>query len=152
MHKVTAPLPATKTLALIAHDNCKPALLDWASQHQAILAEHDLCATGTTGAQLAKTLGLPVRCFLSGPLGGDQQIGAAIAEGQVHALIFFWDPFQPMPHDPDVKALLRLASVWNIPVACNSATASLLIGNPAFGAPLERAIPDLALYQQHRPQ
>ncbi|MBT1064243.1 methylglyoxal synthase [Bowmanella sp. Y26] len=121
-----------KTLALVAHDHKKPDLIGWAKQHRAILARHKLVATGTTGGLLSEALGLPVHRFKSGPLGGDQQIGALIAEGTLDALFFFWDPLNPAPHDPDVKALLRLCSVWNLPVACNEATADLMITSPLF--------------------
>lgn len=120
---------ARKRIALIAHDNKKPDLAEWARYNRDVLGAHDLVATGTTGLVLEDQLGLPVRRVLSGPLGGDQQIGAMIAEGAVDLLVFFADPLQPMPHDPDVKALLRLAMVWNIPVACNRASADYLVSS-----------------------
>lgn len=145
-----ADLPAVKTIALVAHDNRKSALIQWAIQHKALLARHTLCGTGTTGTKVADALQLPVNRFLSGPIGGDQQIGSQIAEGKIHCLIFFWDPFAPMPHDPDIKALLRLANAWNIPVACNSATADLLISSPLFTQTQAREIPDYGQYLSAR--
>jgi len=120
------------TVALVAHDHKKPELLTWANQHIDTLRQCNLVATGTTGGLVHDNTGLPVTCFKSGPLGGDQQIGALIAENKLNALFFFWDPLNAAPHDPDVKALLRLCSVWNIPVACTPATADLVITSPLF--------------------
>jgi len=133
-----------KEIALIAHDNKKADLIDWARYNRAVLAGHDLIATGTTGRLLADELGLDVTRVLSGPLGGDLQIGARIADCGVDLLIFFWDPLEPQPHDPDVKALLRIAVVWNVPVACNRASADFLISSPLLAGGYDPAQPDYA--------
>jgi methylglyoxal synthase len=130
----TPSLTSRKHIALIAHDNLKADLLDWARYNRGTLAKHELYATGTTGTLLAAELGLDVNLFLSGPLGGDQQIGAAIAEGRVDFVIFFWDPLEPHPHDVDVKALLRIAVVYNVPIACNRATADFVLSSPLLAA------------------
>ncbi len=127
-----------KKLALVAHDNKKSDLLEWARFNRRLLAQHTLYATGTTGHMLEQTLELQVHKFQSGPLGGDQQIGAKIADGQIDCLVFFWDPLEPQPHDPDVKALLRIAVVWNIPVACNRASADFLISSPLMDVAYQR--------------
>ncbi|MDR1118313.1 MAG: methylglyoxal synthase [Bifidobacteriaceae bacterium] len=121
-----------RRIALVAHDNKKHDLLKWAEFNRETLARHTLWATGTTGTMLEYELGLPVHRLLSGPVGGDQQIGAMIAEDRLDVLLFFWDPLEPQPHDPDVKALLRLAALWNTPAACNSATADMMISSPLF--------------------
>jgi methylglyoxal synthase len=117
-------------IALIAHDNRKPDMVEWARYNRDTLAEHELWATGTTGGLIADQLGLEVHRFLSGPLGGDQQVGAAIAEGRLDLVIFFWDPLEPHPHDVDVKALLRIAVVYNVPMACNRSTADFILSSP----------------------
>ena len=119
----------------IAHDNRKADLLGWARYNCETLTHHELSATGTTGSLLAREL--PVTCYRSGPLGGDQQIGAAIVEGRVDVVVFFWDPLEPHPHDPDVKALLRIAVVYNIPIACNRATADFVFASPLLGQPYD---------------
>ncbi len=128
MTKPTSPEP--KRIALVAHDDRKGDLLEWAEYNRDILADHILYATGTTGRLLGVHLDLPVTCFQSGPLGGDQQIGALIASGRLDMLVFFWDPMSPQPHDSDVKALVRVAVAWNIPVACNRTSADYLITSP----------------------
>jgi len=129
-----------KKIALIAHDNKKTDLVAWMRFNRELLAGHDLYATRTTGRLIRETLGLRVTEFHSGPLGGDQQIGAKIVAGEVDFLIFFWDPLEPHPHDPDVRALLRIAVVWNVPVACNRATADFMISSPLMGEEYERLV------------
>lgn len=133
---------ATKRIGLIAHDNKKGELVEWARRNRQLLARHDLFATGTTGRVLEESLGLPIAKMQSGPLGGDLQIGAKIVQGTVDFLVFFWDPLESQPHDPDVKALLRIAAVWNIPVACNSASADFMITSPLMDAEYERLVAD----------
>ena len=135
-----------KHIALVAHDNKKKDLLEWAQYNRDLLARHELCATGTTGTLLEPALGIRVEKLRSGPLGGDQQIGAKIAEGKIDFILFFWDPLEPQPHDPDVKALLRLAVVWNIPVACNRATADFMVSSPLMNERYERLQPDFTLH------
>lgn len=142
--------PFAKTLALVAHDNRKDDLIAWARFNRDTLAQHRLLATGTTGQLLQRELGLAVRRLKSGPLGGDQQLGALIAEGHIDVLVFFWDPLAPLPHDPDVKALLRICVVWNIPVACNRATADFLISSPLMGQAYQREIPNYDDYEERR--
>ncbi len=142
------PMRERKHVVLIAHDSRKPDLLSWVDYNKDVLKEHDLFGTGTTGAMVAARTGLPVTQFRSGPLGGDQQVGAKIAEGDLDVLIFFWDPLEPQPHDPDVKALLRLAVLYNIPTACNRATADFLVAAPLFHEPYERQVEDHAAVRQ----
>ncbi len=136
------PMGRRKRIALIAHDNCKLDLLDWATYNVGTLGNHELCATGTTGALLATELGLHVTRFLSGPLGGDQQVGAGVAEGRIDLVLFFWDPLEPQPHDVDVKALLRIAVVYNVPVACNRATADFVLSSPLMDVEYPRMVFD----------
>ena len=133
-------MESRKRIVLIAHDNRKEDLLAWAEFNRGTLAEHELFATGTTGAIVAGALDLPVERFLSGPLGGDQQVGAGIAEGRLDLVIFFWDPLLSQPHDVDVKALLRIAVVHNVPIACNRATADFLLSSPLMSGPYERIL------------
>ena len=124
---VEARIGKVKTIALIAHDHKKHELIDWCKQHKEQLARHFLCGTGTTAKLVAEATDLTVKRYLSGPLGGDQQIGAKVAEGKIDMVIFFWDPLESQPHDPDVKALLRIANVYDIPIATNRATADYVI-------------------------
>lgn len=143
----TVTMAEQKTMAIVAHDNKKRDLLAWAKFNFEALAGHNLIATGTTGRLLHMELGLPLTRLQSGPLGGDQQIGAKISEGEIDVLIFFWDPLEPHPHDPDVKALLRIAGVWNIPIACNLASADFLISSFLMPQEYQRLVPD---YDGHR--
>lgn len=145
-HK-TVPMAGQKTIAVVAHDNKKQDLLAWAKFNRDALAGHNLIATGTTGKLLQTELGVPVTRLQSGPLGGDQQIGAKISEGEIDVLIFFWDPLEPHPHDPDVKALLRIAVVWNIPIACNRASADFLISSSLMPQEYQRLVPDYEGYR-----
>lgn len=135
-----------KNIALVAHDHKKPDLVAWAKYNQALLVQHDLFATGTTGRILEQELGVSITKLQSGPLGGDQQVGAKITEGEIDFLIFFWDPLDQQPHDPDVKALLRIAMVWNIPVACNRASADFMISSPLMTSTYQRFKPNYDEY------
>lgn len=138
-----------KNIVLVAHDSKKAEMLEWASTHIETLKKFKIFATGTTGTILEQELQIPIEKLMSGPLGGDQQIGAKISEGIIDILIFFWDPLSPQPHDSDVKALLRIANVWNIPIACNEASADLLITSPLLtDVQYSRRIPDFSDYQQ----
>ncbi len=148
MHILTSGVPTAKTIGLVAHDHRKHDLIAWARYNLETLAQHRLLATATTGVLLERELGLDVRRLKSGPLGGDLQLGALIAEGDIDLLVFFWDPLAPLPHDPDVKALLRISVVWNLPVACNRATADYLISSPLLAAPYRRELPDYGDWEE----
>lgn len=139
-----------KRIALVAHDNKKKDLIAWAVSKKVMLARHELIATGTTGKLLEEELDRPVKKVLSGPLGGDQQIGAMIAEGEVDVLIFFWDPMEAQPHDSDVKALLRLGVAWNILLACDQATADFIMSSPLMLEEYDTVIPDYSIYLNRR--
>ncbi|HEY3405284.1 MAG TPA: methylglyoxal synthase [Ohtaekwangia sp.] len=138
-----------KSIALVAHDNKKRELVEWAKLYCDAMLLFDVYATGTTGKLLEAELNIPVNKLMSGPLGGDQQIGALIAEGKVDILVFFWDPLEPLPHDPDIKALLRLAAVWNIPVACNRASADMIFTSPQL-FDYQRKLPDFTAYRNRK--
>ena len=143
-------LPFRKRIALVAHDNKKRDIIEWALFNKIFLAKHELLATGTTGKLLEEQLDRPILKLLSGPLGGDMQIGSLIAEGKVDVLIFFWDPMEAQPHDPDIKALLRLAVVWNIPFACDRATADFLMTSPLMQDDYERTLTDYSVYLKRK--
>ena len=140
MAPTAVPMNERKRIALIAHDNRKRDLLEWARYNRGTLSRHELYATGTTGTRVGAELDLPVTLFLSGPLGGDQQVGAGVAEGRIDFVIFFWDPLEPQPHDVDVKALLRVAVVHNVPIACNRSTADFLLSSPLMHREYERLL------------
>jgi len=146
MQSSVRKMSRSKRIALVAHDNKKNELIEWAIYNKAALAQHHLFGTGTTGTLVEQALGQPVSKFLSGPLGGDQQIGARIAEGKIDMLIFFWDPMEAQPHDPDIKALLRLAVTWNIPFACDRATADFLFTSPLMLEDYAITPPDYSVY------
>lgn len=141
-------MSSSKRIALVAHDNKKNELIEWAVYNKTALAGHKLFGTGTTGSLVEAALGQTVTKYLSGPLGGDQQIGSRIAEGKIDVLIFFWDPMEAQPHDPDIKALLRLAVAWNIPFACDRATADFLLTSPLMFSDYEVIIPDYSVYNK----
>ena len=150
MKKTQRIIEANKHIALVAHDNCKSDLLLWVKHNQEELSKHHLYATGTTGHLVTKNTGMVVTSMISGPMGGDQQIGALISQGKLDMLIFFWDPLNSVPHDPDVKALLRIASVWNIPIATNQSTADLLFASKLINQPFSIDIPDYDKYLRDR--
>ncbi len=141
------PIGQIKRIALVAHDNKKNELIEWARFNRGLLIQHQIYATGTTGKFLEAVLGIEIVKLRSGPLGGDQQIGAKIADGEIDFLVFFWDPLEPLPHDPDVKALLRMAVVWNIPTACNRSSADFMISSPLMETDYDRLIKDYDDYQ-----
>jgi methylglyoxal synthase len=146
----TLPIGARKHIALIAHDSKKDDLLEWAKFNKGSLSGHTIYATGTTGWLLEAELGIEVNRMQSGPLGGDLQIGAMIAEGLIDFLVFFWDPLEAQPHDPDVKALLRLAVLWNIPAATNRASADFMFSSALMDTEYHRVVPDYDTYQRER--
>ncbi len=144
--QTTRKLNARKRIAMIAHDHKKAELIEWAYYNRGVLAEHTLFATGTTGRLIEESLQMPVTKLLSGPLGGDQQIGSMVAEEKIDCVIFFWDPMEALPHDPDIKALLRLVAVWNIPMACNRSTADFLLTSPLMHQPYEASMTDYSVH------
>jgi methylglyoxal synthase len=144
------PIQKVKKIALVAHDNKKQDLIEWAQWNKSVLQSHQIFATGTTGRLLEEVLEMQITKFQSGPLGGDQQIGSHITEGKIDFLIFFWDPLEPQPHDPDVKALLRIALVWNIPSACNRATADFMISSVLMNQPYSRLVQDFSDYNKRK--
>ncbi|MBC7873319.1 MAG: methylglyoxal synthase [Ferruginibacter sp.] len=146
----TRTLSSRKRIALVAHDNMKDEIIEWAIYNKLALSIHLLYATGTTGTLLEASLGQSITKFLSGPLGGDQQIGASIAEGKLDVLIFFWDPMEAQPHDPDIKALLRVAATWNIPTACNRATADFLLTSPLMHQEYQTKLADFSAYTNRK--
>lgn len=148
MNQKKIAMRADKKIALVAHDNKKADLLQWAKYNRDLLAGHKVFATGTTGTVLERELGFKITKLQSGPLGGDQQIGSKIVDDEIDFLIFFWDPLEPQPHDPDVKALLRMAVVWNIPIACNRATADFMISSPLMAGAYDRLVPDYEHYRR----
>lgn len=147
----TYKLGSSKRIALIAHDNKKQELIEWAVYNKTALSKHRLYATGTTGKLMEQALGQSIIKYQSGPLGGDQQIGARISERKIDVLIFFWDPMEAQPHDPDIKALLRLGVVWNIPIACDRATADFILTSPLMYEDYQVILPDYSQYLK-RPQ
>jgi methylglyoxal synthase len=146
----TRILSSRKRIAMVAHDNKKEALIEWAIYNKTTLGKHRLYATGTTGNLLEIALDQSITKLLSGPLGGDQQVGAKIAEGKLDVLIFFWDPMEAQPHDPDIKALLRVAVTWNIPIACDRATADFLLTSPLMHQDYETELPDYSSYTNRK--
>jgi len=150
MQTTTRTMPAHKHVALVAHDSCKPELLKWVQENKEKLQRHFLYATGTTGRILSNETGLAIKSLISGPMGGDQQLGALISEKEIDIMIFFWDPLEAVPHDPDVKALLRIANVWNIPVAMNKSSADFLFASSLLEKEVDIQVPDYEKYLEDR--
>ncbi|MCK3657503.1 methylglyoxal synthase [Pasteurellaceae bacterium Pebbles2] len=150
MKTTSRTLSSTKHIALVAHDHLKQDLINWVKTNRTLLENHELYATGTTGHLIQQETDLEINSLLSGPMGGDQQLGGMIAELEIDLMIFFWDPMNAAPHDPDVKALMRIATVWNIPVALNMATADFLVHSPAFNQAVDIKIPDYKSYLAER--
>ena len=150
MPQKTIAMEPNKKIALVAHDNKKRDLVEWSRFNRELLASHKIYATGTTGTLLEEELGFSINILQSGPLGGDQQIGAMIVSNEIDFLIFFWDPLEQQAHDPDVKALLRMAVVWNIPTACDRATADFIISSPLMDERYDRLVPDYDAYRTRR--
>ena len=144
------PMQKKKRIALVAHDNTKSDMVEWARENKERLANHDLFATGSTSEQLEDVLDTGIQALTSGPLGGDQQIGAKITEGDIDFLIFFWDPLTALPHDPDVQALMRMAVLWNIPVACDRASADFMITSPLMDEEYQRLLTEQIDPGEHR--
>ncbi|MBE1273933.1 methylglyoxal synthase [Enterovibrio baiacu] len=150
MKSTTRSVKKQKHIALVAHDHCKSELLRWVKENKELLGQHTLYATGTTGNIISKETGLEITSLMSGPMGGDQQLGSLICEKKIDMLVFFWDPLSAVPHDPDVKALLRIAAVWNIPVAINRASARFMISSPMMSEDVDTEIPDYEAYLAER--
>ena len=150
MKSTTRSVKKQKHIALVAHDHCKSELLRWVKENKELLGQHILYATGTTGNIISKETGLEITSLMSGPMGGDQQLGSLICEKKIDMLVFFWDPLSAVPHDPDVKALLRIAAVWNIPVAINRASARFMISSPMMSEDVDTEIPDYEAYLAER--
>ena len=146
----TRKLQAKKRIALVAHDNKKHELIEWAEYNKRVLSQHELFGTGTTGTMIENATGLKIQKLLSGPMGGDLQIGSMIAEEKIGVVIFFWDPMEAQPHDPDIKALLRVSVVWNIPMACNRSTADFLITSPLMYEEYEAKMTDYSKYMARK--
>ncbi len=147
---ITVDMGPGKRIALVAHDNMKQEMIDWAMEHRQELSQHTLCGTGTTAGLVSRATGLTDTGYRSGPLGGDMQLGSRITEGEIDLMVFFWDPLTQQPHDPDVKALLRIAALYNIPVATNRATADFLLSSPLMHETYPRRLMDFSQHMQAR--